>query len=263
MTALPNDIDGVIERLSAIIKDCMARQDRLGYFAALYNRVTVAVKDGIRKGEFQDGARMERLDVMFANRYITAYDTYRSGELPTLSWLKAFQAAQTSNHIVLQHLLAGMNAHINLDLAVAAARTCAGRELLGLQGDFDRINQVLARLTPVVEQELDEMSPAFRELSGIAPKLELKMVGFSMEKARNAAWAFAQELAPLKHLPQVAKMAARDAAVSLIGDAVLNDGLIVRLIRAREKDDVAHNITVLASGQFRNSVPPLIGTPVA
>ncbi len=260
-TALPTDIDGVIERLSAIIKDCIARKDRLGYFAALYNRVTLAVRDGIRKGEFQDGARMERLDVIFASRYISAYDTYRAGELPPLSWLKAFQAAQTANHIVLQHLLAGMNAHINLDLGVAAARTAAGSQITGLKGDFDRINQVLAALTPVVEQELDELSPDFRAVTAMAPKLELKMVGFSMEKARAASWAFAQDLAPLRHLPQVAKMAARDAAVSFICDAVLNDGLVVRLIRAREKDDVARNIEVLCQGQFKNTVPALIGTP--
>src|SRR5688572_24228267 len=124
--ALPTDIDGVVERLEAIIKDCIARQDRLGYFAALYNRVTLAVRDGIARGEFDDGPRMERLDVIFANRYITAYDTYRSGELPSTAWFKAVNAAQTSNHIVLQHLLAGMNAHIDLDLGVAAARV-AGR----------------------------------------------------------------------------------------------------------------------------------------
>jgi hypothetical protein len=261
MTALPTDIDGVIERLSAIIRDCIARQDRLGYFAALYNRVTAAVKEGIAKGQFDDGPRMERLDVAFANRYITAYETYRSGELPTLSWLKAFQAAQASGHIVLQHLLVGMNAHINLDLGVAAARTCAGSELPGLRGDFDRINDVLAALTPVVEQQLDECSPGFDTLTRFAPKLELKMVGFSMDKAREAAWAFATELAPLRHLPQVARMAQRDVAVSLIGDAVLNDGLVVRLIRATEKDDVARTIDVLCQGEFRNVVPALIGTP--
>ncbi|MBV9108709.1 MAG: hypothetical protein JO306_04850 [Gemmatimonadetes bacterium] len=263
MPTLPTEIDGVIERLSAIIQDCIARQDRLGYFAALYNRVTQSVKEGIAKGEFQDGERMERLDVTFACRYITAYDTYRAGELPSISWLKAFQAAQTNDHIVLQLLLSGMNAHINLDLGVAAARTCAGSELAGLKADFDRINQVLATLTPVVEQEIDDCSPGFGTLTKLAPKLELKMVGFSMDKARDAAWAFAQELAPLRHLPQVAHMATRDAAVSLIGDAVLNDGLIVRLIRAHESQDVAHNIQVLASGEFRNRVPALIGVPAA
>src|SRR5215207_8262817 len=122
-TALPTDIDGVIERLGAIIKDCIARKDRLGYFAALYNRVTIAVKEGIAKGKFDDGARMERLDVLFANRYIAAYEAYRAGELPSTAWFKAFNAAQGPGPIVLQHLVAGMNAHINLDLGIAAART--------------------------------------------------------------------------------------------------------------------------------------------
>ncbi|HYH81506.1 MAG TPA: DUF5995 family protein [Longimicrobium sp.] len=263
-TTLPDTIDGVIERLQAIIKDCIARQDRLGYFAALYNRVTLAVRDGIKAGAFQDGARMERLDVIFANRYITAYDTYRSGELPSVSWYKAFNAAQTSNHIVLQHLLAGMNAHINLDLGVAAARVAGpGGAIDGLRVDFNRINDLLAGLTPIVEQQLDDTSPVFKELSGIAPKLELKMVGFSMEKARDAAWAFAKELAPLRKLPQVARMSTRDMQASLVSDAVLNDGLIVRLIRARESTDVAHNIQVLSSGEFKNTVPALIGTPTA
>ncbi|MFL5382106.1 MAG: DUF5995 family protein [Longimicrobiaceae bacterium] len=257
--ALPNDIDGVIERLEAIIRDCIERQDRLGYFAALYNRVTIAVKEGIARGEFDDGARMERLDVIFANRYIAAYEAYRSGELPSMAWFKAFNAAQGSQHIVLQHLLAGMNAHINLDLGIAAARTAAGSALPGLEPDFNRINSVLAALTPIVEQQLDETSPLFDRLTHLAPRLELKMIGFSMQKARDTAWAFARELAPLKHLPQVAKMAARDAAAALLADVVLNDGVIVRMIRARESQDVAHNIQVLAAGEFRSSVPALIG----
>jgi hypothetical protein len=259
--ALPTDIDGVVERLEAIIKDCIARQDRLGYFAALYNRVTQAVRDGIARGEFDDGPRMERLDVIFASRYISAYDTYRSGELPSTAWFKAFNAAQSDRCIVLQHLLAGMNAHINLDLGIAAARVAAGSALPGLQRDFDRINQVLAKLTPVVEQQLDQTSPVFDVITHLAPKLELKMIGFSMEKARDTAWAFARELAPLRHLPQVARMAARDAGAALLADVVLSDGLIVRMIRAHESRDVAHNIEVLAAGEFKSTVPALIGTP--
>ena len=261
MASLPTDIDGVIERLQFIIKDSIARQDRLGYFAALYNRVTLAVRDGIKAGQFQDGPRMEALDVIFAGRYLAAYDAYRSGELPSISWFKAFNAALSGNYIVLQHLLAGMNAHINLDLGVAAARVAAGSAINGLQGDFNKINDVLAALTPVVEQQLDDCSPVFKELSGIAPKLELKMVGFSMDKARTAAWAFALELAPLRHLPQVARMATRDLQASLVADAVLNDGLVVKLIRARESTDVAHNIQVLATGEFKNTIPALIGAP--
>jgi len=260
--ALPTTIDQVIARLEEIIEDCTARGDRLGYFAALYNRVTEAVKAGIAAGEFQDGARMERLDVIFASRYIAAYEAYRAGEMPSRSWLKAFRAAEGAEHIVLQHLLIGMNAHIGLDLGVAAARVAPGDELAALRTDFDRINTLLASLTPVVEMEIDEFSPRFDELSKITPKLDLKLVGFAMGDARAAAWSFAQALAPLAPQQQVALMARRDEEVSLLGDVILNDGLVIRLIRAKESTDVARIIRVLAAGEFSSSVPAIAIPPV-
>jgi len=259
--ALPTTIDGVIERLEETIRDSIARHDRLGYFAALYNRVTLAVREGIRKGEFQDGPRMERLDVTFANRYLAAYDHFRAGEVPSRSWLVAFRAAANADHVVLQHLLAGMNAHINLDLGIAAARTCPGAELQGLRGDFDRINDVLAKLTPAVEQEIDGLSPVFHLLTSFAPKLELKMVGFSMDRARAEAWRLAQELAPLAVHDQVHHIAERDLEVTLVAAAVLNDGLIVRAIRSRECADVARNVSDLSQGEFRVAIQPTIAMP--
>lgn len=256
-------IDQVIAHLEEIIERSIATGDRLGYFAALYNRVTQAVREGIRKGEFDDGPRMERLDVDFANRYLTAHEQYRTGKEPTRAWKQAFDAARNGHHIVLQQLLVGMNAHINLDLGIAAARTCPGREIAGLKGDFMKINTVLASLTPVVEQEIDKRSRVFDVLTRIAPKLELKLVGFSMEKARDAAWSFAQELAPLTVKKQAIPIGARDLAATVIGMAVLNDGLVVKLIRVGESGNVAANIRALATGEFRNRVPQIIGDPAA
>ncbi len=259
----PTTIDEVVARLEAIVEDCADRADRLGYFAALYNRVTLAVRDGIARGEFEDGPRMERLDVTFASRYLAAYDQYRAGEVPSRSWLRAFEAARDPHPIVLQHLLAGMNAHINLDLGVAAARTCPGAELASLRGDFDRINDVLASLTPAVEAEVDGLSPDIAAFSRLAPKLELRFVGFAMDDAREAAWKFAQALAPLDPCAQVPLMAKRDEEAALLADAVLHDGLVIRAVRARECADVTRNVEALARGEFRASCPPEVLAPPA
>ena len=68
----------------------------MGYFATLYRRVTRGVKEGIDQGKFQNGPLIERLDVVFANRYLTAYDQYRSGQTPTLSWQLAFRSRLNS-----------------------------------------------------------------------------------------------------------------------------------------------------------------------
>ena len=67
-------IDQVIEQLDDIIDWSIIRSSRLGYFAALYRKVTIKVKDGIRDGYFEDAERMERLDVIFANRYLEAFE---------------------------------------------------------------------------------------------------------------------------------------------------------------------------------------------
>ena len=251
----PRTIDDVIERLEAIIAESIRTDSRLGYFAALYNRVTQRVKLGIERGEFDDGPRMERLDVTFATRYLDAYDQFRAGQVPSRSWLLAFGAAGADDHAVIQHLLVGMNAHILLDLGVAAARTCPGAELAPLRDDFNRINDVLATLTPVVEHELDETSFDFGALSSIAPKLELKIVGAAMREARAAAWSLATHLAPLSLTDQLRPMATRDDEAVLLGEASLMPGPLVAFIRRTESPDVAHNIRILASGEF--AIPPV------
>ena len=122
-------IDEVIAQLDEVIDRARREGSRVGYFPALYRKVTVAVKEGIAAGRFEDGQRMERLDVVFANRYLEAMAAWRAGEPPTRSWQLSFEAAGRWWPIVLQHLLLGMNAHINLDLGVAAARTAPGAEL--------------------------------------------------------------------------------------------------------------------------------------
>src|SRR5690242_20695764 len=88
----PRSIDEVIARLDAIIEQATIDGDKLGLFAVLYRTVTAAVKDGIATGRFEDGPRMERLDVVFANRYLDAFDRYRRGETTTRSWRAAFAA---------------------------------------------------------------------------------------------------------------------------------------------------------------------------
>jgi hypothetical protein len=244
-------IDEVIDTLEGILRETIAEGSRLGYFAALYNRVTQAVREAIAAGRFDDGERMERLDVIFANRYLTAYREYRSGEMPSRAWLQAFEAARSDRHIILQHLFIGMNAHINLDLGIAAARVAPGAGLAGLEGDFNRINDILASLTPTVELEIDMASPEFKDVTGLAPKLELHMIGLGMRETRDRAWKLAQTLAPLDPCDQVAEIARRDDEAVVLGEVIVHEGLATHWIWSRESRDVGHNIEILASGEFR------------
>ncbi len=144
MTDPAETIDGLIGKLDQIVDWSYTTKSRLRYFAALYRKVTIKVKEGIAKDFFDDGERMERLDVIFANRYLAAFEVCRNNGQPTRCWSYAFRVTKQWWPIVLQHLLLGMNAHINLDLGIAAARAVPSAALPSLREDFNRINVILA-----------------------------------------------------------------------------------------------------------------------
>lgn len=243
-------IDEVIEQLDRVIASAILGESRLGFFPALYRKVTLKVKEGIETNRFQDGPRMERLDVNFANRYLESLAMYQSGENPAACWLVSFEAAKSWRHIVLQHLLLGMNAHINFDLGMAAAETCPGDELPPLKHDFDEINKILAGLVNQVEDEINELSPWIDFLDHIDPSLDDRIINFSMDRARAQAWKVAVSFAsipqdewraPTDELDR--KMASLGDRVADPGNPILNIGLLI--IRARESNNVRHIIEVL------------------
>lgn len=250
---LPKTIDEVIVRLDEIVRESARTGSRFGYFAALYNRVTMAVRDGIRAGAFDDNPRMERLDVIFANRYLAAWDAWQAGEAPSRSWQVAFEAASRADLSVLQHLFMGMNAHINLDLGIAAAAVSPGDAIGGLQRDFNRINDVLGSLLPVVEGQLREMSPLLDTLTTVADRMDNiddRIGNFSMEKARDGAWRFATRLAPLRSgIALSLAIDARDAVTAAVGLHFREPGPMTLALGGPDGVDVTTRVQILARGQ--------------
>jgi Family of unknown function (DUF5995) len=252
MNCMPAEtIDDVIRSLDAIIGWAHDRKNRAGYFAALYRRVTRAVKQGIAAGRFQDGARMERLDVIFANRYLTAFEQWRQGKATTLSWKVAFNATSHWYPLVLQHLLAGMNAHVNLDLGVAAASCSPGDQLPGLQADFNQINNVLAEQVATVEQEMARISPWVKLLNTFGLRTETTIINFNMTRARDCAWNEACNLAATSPHLLDAAIADVDLRVGAFGRLMISPPLFVKLqllpIRLRELNGVRRVLDVLTS----------------
>jgi hypothetical protein len=187
-------IDEVIAALTNIVDECEQQNSRLGYFPAMYRKVTLQVGEGIRHGRFQDNGRMERLDVLFANRYIDAFQQYRAGQEPTRAWAVTFEMAEQPHLMVLQHLLLGMNAHINLDLGIAAAEVSRGQDLDSLEKDFHEINAVLAGLLDEVQDAVDESSPLFEIVDFLGWRADEALANFSIQRARRSAWNKASEL---------------------------------------------------------------------
>jgi hypothetical protein len=242
-------ISEVVERLDDIVAWAASRQSRLGYFPALYKKVTLAVMRGIEAGEFDDGPRMEWLDVVFANRYLEALAAWRSGQRCTEAWVLAFGLADREDSLILQHLLLGMNAHINLDLGISAAHTAPGEAIEGLQGDFFRINLVLASLVDQVQEELGAASPALRLLDRAAGRWDERLAAGGLRLFRNRSWRMALRLAGQEGEAQQAEIRRQDARVARFGTRIAAPGPLVsaaaRLARLGERRPPGEVIALL------------------
>ncbi len=243
-------IGGVLARLDGILERCLRDGSRLGYFAALYRSVTRRVRDGIAAGRFEDGPRMERLDVIFAGRYLDAVDRHWKGEEPTRSWRLAFRAAGRRPPTILQHLLLGMNAHINLDLAVAAAEA-AGDALPGLKRDFDEVTILLGELIQDVQEQIESVSPWLGVIDVVGGRTDEEVGAFAIGKARSLAWCAAEALAPLGPEARSREISRHDDVVVLVGEGILSPGPLLLtahlLTRSRETRPVRDVIEVLAT----------------
>lgn len=241
-------IDEVVSALDHVVERAVRDESRIGYFAAVYRTVTAQVRTGIDAGFFDDADRMERLDVRFANRFLDALDAHERSEEVTRSWRAAFLAAERWSPIILQQLLVGMNAHINLDLGIAAAQTAPGEDLAGLRRDFDRINEILAGLVGGMGEGIAGVSPWIGLLDRLGGRRDDELINFSLTIARQEAWQFAVELAPLPLTHQAAPIRLRDTRVARLADVVLRPGWLrlgLLLIRSREPFDVRRTIDAL------------------
>jgi len=243
-------IDEVISILDSIIQETKTNNSTLGYFAVLYQKVTIKVKEGIETGFFADGTRMEKLDVIFANRYIDAYFAFKNREEVTESWEKTFNYSTKYWSIVLQHLLMGMNAHINLDLGIAAAAVSKGLDIDKLEADFNRINEVLSSMVIEIQQDLAEIWPPLKWLLKLSGKIDDHITDFSMKLARDGAWKFAKSIAGKSDNELKILIEERDKKVVIKTRIITNPGFLVSalflLIRIGERGSIMEKIGKLA-----------------
>lgn len=242
-------IEDVIKSLDQIIGDAKDKESPLGYFAALYRLVTITVKNKLGTNYFDDDARMEQLDVVFANRYLDAYSDYLEGQPISSSWEKAFEAAKEEKFIVLQHLLFGMNAHINLDLGIAAAEVTTPETISSLEDDFNKINTILGALTNEVQEDLAKIWPKLLWILKFFGRTDDYIINFGMNIARDGAWRFANEVVATSGEERKGAISKKDEKVAGYVRILKGKGWIERvflkMIRKRELGTVKEKIEAL------------------
>ena len=172
-------IDEVLDQLDKIIAIAAKLPNQIFAFAYVYRRTTYEIKAAILNKEFQDSKRLEKLDVIFANLFISAFYQYLNNKSIAKSWRYAFDVSKEKKGLV-QHILLGMNAHINLDLAIAASEVSYGKNIIDLKTDFMKVNEILARLTNMMQESLGRVSFWMRILDFFGLSFDVDIDGVSV-----------------------------------------------------------------------------------
>lgn len=244
------EIDVVVTQLDLAVAAARQRRDRSGWFAAMYAQTTRTVRDQVAAGRFDDPDRMGRFVTCFAGRYLDPLEASLAGRPVPRSWQVAFDVARSDDHVILQHLLLGINAHVNLDLAVAASEIAPGDLIQTLHDDFMRVNAVLASLMPRVRACIGRFSPLLDVIDRVGGADDDEILRFSVRVARDEAWNQALGLAAVEDPARRAQLVdALDRRVAVLARVVAHPGGLLQravdVVAATESDNVVKIIDAL------------------
>ncbi len=210
----------VIQRLTdieaAVTPAGRGPRNGMYWFSRLYLVITENVQDKIDSGSFfADKEYLTALDVAFANRFLDAVRIHIRGEQAPEVWRLLFEVPADGEILPIQLAMAGVNAHINLDLAFAVVGACRtlGREAIawgGQKADYDKVNTIFAEEMDRLLRDLARayarpggpgVSPDMPGGPGLSPEMQRQRLSLLdrlateiVVLARGAAWENAEYL---------------------------------------------------------------------
>jgi hypothetical protein len=203
--------------------------DGIGWFNRLYRKTTENVAQRLEANDFADPGFVRALDVVFANRYFRGVRACLAGESDApRAWLPLVEARGRRTIAPLQFALAGMNAHINRDLAPSIVDALAAVGATSWPGagsatkaGYDRVNDVLAATETQVKAELE--GAVLAEIDSALGDADDLFALWSVRKARTAAWTWGEAMFALRAHPTLATdtLLALDRMAGLASRALL------------------------------------------
>jgi hypothetical protein len=194
-------IKAVAARMEAIAAP-LGPDDGVRRFNELYLAVTVEVaRVEAQTATFEDPAFTARLDVIFADLYFAAVDADAAGREVPKAWAPLFEKRAVRGIAPLQFAIAGMNAHINHDLALALVATT---KEFGVTLDRDTpeyrdyllVNGILERVQDEIKDRFT--TGAIKQIDKAGGRVDDMFASWSVARARDNAWVQAQTLHALE-----------------------------------------------------------------
>jgi hypothetical protein len=171
------------------LRRSVRRPDGVACFNYLYLRVSEEIRANL--AAFESPSAVQRLAVVFAEFYLTAYRASAGGAWVSKAWAPLFEERLNRRVTPTQFALAGMNAHINNDLPWALMQCWQESGAESPTGspehaDFERVNRILGRVQGEVRATLE--SGFLRWLDRALGRVDDVVATVSIARARDEAW---------------------------------------------------------------------------
>jgi hypothetical protein len=215
------DVIAVMQRIDGVLPG----NDGLKWFNRLYLMVTQKIDAEPPPNGWEDATWLTRLDVVFAGFYFAAIAGALEQTADTASsWDVLFEARNRVGVDRIQFALAGMNAHINHDLALALLQTDDELHLTPAlrspeHDDYEHVNGLLEEVLPSALTVL--ATGIVGELAEDTGKIGGLLAIWNVRAARDLAWDFADHLRDLRGVSRDLALAAQDQLTGVIGRSLL------------------------------------------
>ena len=219
----PVTIADVIARMQTIDAQLPAN-DGIKWFNRLYLMVTQQVDLHPPGGAWKSPLWLNRLDVVFAGLYFSALAGFLGEQLVPSAWNALFEGRYRTGIDRIQFALAGMNAHINHDLALALLATDAEFNIVPAPGspefaDYQSVNGLLNTVMPSALTML--ATDTLGVIAQDTGKIGRLLAFWNICRARDLAWEFANHLRTLDPLSRNLALGSQDTLTGALGRAIL------------------------------------------
>lgn len=234
--APPADRFGITRRMADLIRGWEAQGDRRAIFLSCYAMMTRNMLAALDSGGFHDPAWVRELLERFADYYFRALAAADGGEPATpAAWRLVFETTSGDGGHVLQHLLLGVNAHINYDLVLCLEDVLAPEwhalspaERQARYEDHCHVNDIIIRtIDAVQDQVVERYAPMMGVVDAAFGPLDEWLIGRLIARWRDEVWEHALERLTLPDA--AAHAAAREAKRIRIEEDCVARGRLIRL----------------------------------
>jgi hypothetical protein len=190
----------IVKRMTTLVDQWEAARDRRAIFLGCYRLMTLNMLDAIDAGRFHDGVWVSDLLQHFTDYYFNALALYEQSDVATPPvWQLAHDATRDEAVTTLQHLLLGVNAHINFDLVFTLVDQLTPEWAdLSLErreqrhADHELVNRIIGETVDAVQDEvIDRHSPWFEFVDKMLGPVDEWLTSHLIAHWREEVWSHA------------------------------------------------------------------------